>query len=269
MDGTKLDATPKIQNANGGFSNSQDISSQDSFAHAKEDICKRLFQMEARFDAQNSSSKDKDGDMTVTFENEIYRGLHDAKAKATNENGEVILKPKMIWDNYAIFGALRGDLFNYPSNRQPSMDKLSTMKISLHDIHHIMEAYASGLPQFFDSGESKVYVDGTTTGIKTALFNHIPSYSSWGPVGVESTCIRERAATSLNRLRREAISCIKERPDKEVQILLIDLLEHSVTFVKEVFKFMTEEHETWTTCTRVKYPLFQVFSAKYIKIYSI
>jgi len=26
---------------------------------------------------------------------------------------------------------------------------------------------------------------------------------------------------------------------------------------------------TWTTCTRVKYPLFQVFSAKYIKIYSI
>ena len=26
---------------------------------------------------------------------------------------------------------------------------------------------------------------------------------------------------------------------------------------------------TWTTCTRVKYPLFQVFSAKNIKIYSI
>jgi len=95
MDGTKIDATPKIQNANGGFSNSQDFSSQDSFAHAKEDICKRLSRMEARFDAQNSSSENKDSDMTVTFENEIYRGLHDTKAKVTNENGEVILKPKM------------------------------------------------------------------------------------------------------------------------------------------------------------------------------
>jgi len=32
------------------------------------------------------------------------------------------------------------------------------MKISLQDMHHIMEACASGLPQFFDSGGSKVYV---------------------------------------------------------------------------------------------------------------
>ena len=138
---SRIEATPKVSNA------SADIFSNTILAELRDTVERRLLALEASNPAATSHSV-HDGDMIVTFENEVFRSLADVMARICNERGEITISAGMIYDVYTIFDYLRGELFNYPASRTVSMDKMLTMKISMLDTHHIMAACATGLPQF-------------------------------------------------------------------------------------------------------------------------
>ena len=100
-------------------------------------------------------------------------------------------------------------------------------------------------------------------------FNLHPIYSSGNPTSSHSNCfsIAFLAIFTSCLFPKHRQSSIHD--SHTISPFSFYHLNKFVTGNNNVIKNGNNSDDTWTTCTRVKYPLFQVFSAKYIKIYSI
>ncbi len=187
------------------------------------------------------------GDMSVSFNDRTFHSAADVYNEFRNPaSGDMPFAPDVIYDSLTVFDYLLGEMWGYGSDRHIPLSKAQTLPMSIMSINHVQAACKTGLPEFFDSSTGsnrKLYVEGSV-GSKKAVFNHIESYQLWGPVGHHPTSIRARATKHLQRLRREATSRINELKSPELVLFLLAMLDQSIIFVEEVFRFLTEEHET-------------------------